>query len=333
MGILFMSRVINLKKNQELFQEGDLPDAMYVIQKGRLAITKKKGNAYITLAELKTGDLLGEMTFFDKSPRSAGAKAVIDNTEVIELPFVALDKQWDVLPGWVKSIVKAINGHLRQANIKIRQLERTQQEEKEVFSSHTITCLMSILGFVGQRYGEETPDGLLIPFGTLRNYTIQIFQQATHKMTTLCEVLSEFGYTSIENLGEGKTKLVIKNIDFIFKFVEFYNNQLFSEQAKKNNINELQLKTLKVAKHYGEKAEKNHKGFVKINVTEISRVSMKEMGSKISVDDVKSLSESGMLGDHSADGDNDYIEFEIEYISNIVPFWELVFRLKSFQSD
>ena len=140
-----MSKTITLKKGQELFQEGVTPDAMYVINKGRLAITKQKGNAFITLAELKTGDLLGEMTFFDKSPRSAGARAAMDGTEVIELPFSALDKQWDSLPGWVKSIVKAINGHLRTANIRIRQLEKTQKEEKEVFPPHTITSLMAIL--------------------------------------------------------------------------------------------------------------------------------------------------------------------------------------------
>ncbi len=326
-------KVINLKKGQELFQEGDTPTAMYIIQKGRLAIVKKKGNTNITLAELKPGDLLGEMTFFDKAPRGAGAMATMDNTEVIELPFAALDQQWAALPGWVKSIVKAVNGHLRQANIKIRQLERTKEEEKEVFPSHTITALMSILGFVTQRYGEKTEEGLQVPFNRLRNYTIQVFQQATHKMNTLCEVLSEFDYATIEQLGEGKVKLVVKDVDFIFRFVEFYNNQLFSEQAKKNNINQNQLKTLQVAKFYGEKAEKNPKGFVKLNITAISSHSMREMGSKISVDEVKQLSETGMLGDHSADGENDYIEFDVSYISEIVPYWELVHRLKSFQND
>lgn len=328
-------KVVNLKKGQDLFAEGDVPDAMYIINKGRLAITKKKGNAFITLAELKPGDLLGEMAFFDKSPRSAGARAAMDNTEVIELPFAALDKQWADLPGWVKSIVKAVNGHLRQANIKIRQLERTKEEEKVVFSSYTITCLMSILGFVSARYGEksDTDNVLKVPGSTLRNYTIQIFQQPTHKMNTLCEVLEEFGYLKVEALSEGRTQIHVNNIDFIFKFVEFYNNQLFSEQAKKFNITEPQLNTLRVAKHYGEKAEKNAKGFVKINITEIGNVSQREMGHKISVDDVKALSETGLLGDHSADGANDFVEFEVDYVSEIVPFWNLVYKLRSFTSE
>jgi CRP-like cAMP-binding protein len=327
------NKIITLKKGQDLFVEGDTPDAMYVIKKGRLAITKKKGNTNITLAELKTGDLLGEMAFFDKSPRSAGAQASMDGTEVIELPFSALEQQWQGLPGWVKSLVKAVNGNLRRANIRIRQLEKTQEEEREVFPPHTINMLMSILGFVAARYGEDTEQGLQVPAGKLRNYTIQVFQQATHKMDKLIETLSDLGYMEREEMGEGKVRIVCHDVDFIFRFVEFYNNQLFSEQAKKNNISELQLQTLKVAKHYGEKEEPNAKGFVKLNVTELLNTSYKEMGSKIDVDIVKSLSQTGLLGDHSADGTHDFIEFDVSYISEIVPYWDLVYALKKFQND
>ncbi len=327
------NKIITLKKGQELFFEGDTPDAMFVIKKGRLAITKKKGSTNITLAELKTGDLLGEMAFFDKSPRSAGAQASMDGTEVIELPFAALEQQWQGLPGWVKSIVKAINGHLRRANIRIRQLERTKEEEREVFPSHTITMLMSILGFVSYRYGEDTEHGFQVPSGLLRTYTIQVFQQATHKMGKLIETLSDLGHMQSEDIGEGKTRIICHDVDFIFRFVEFYNNQLFSEQAKKNNINEFQLQTLKVAKYYGEKEEPNAKGFVKLNVTQLINSSYKEMGSKIDIETVKSLSETGLLGDHSSDGANDFIEFDVGYVSEIVPYWELIYCLKKFQTD
>lgn len=326
-------KVINLKKGEDLFEEGDTPDAMYIINKGRLAIVKRKGKAHITLAELKPGDLLGEMAFFDKAPRSAGAKAAIDNTEVIELPFSALEQQWAALPGWVKSIVKAVNGHLRRANIRIRQLERTKEEETEVFSSHTITALMSILGFVATRYGEDTEDGINVHAGKLRNYTIQVFQQPTSKMGLLCEVLEQKGFMKVENLGEGKMRYVVKDLDFIFAFVEFYNNILFNESAKKNIITEYQLKTLKVARFYGIKEEKDTKGFVKVNLTRAAKNSMDDMGLKISVDDVKDLGETGLLGDLSSDGETDFIEFDIDYVDEVVPYWDLVYKLKSYQKD
>ncbi|NQZ18599.1 MAG: hypothetical protein HRT44_05000, partial [Bdellovibrionales bacterium] len=249
------------------------------------------------------------------------------------LPFSALDQQYQSLPGWVKSIMKAVNGHLRRANIKIRQLEKTKEEEVAVFSDESITSLMSILGFVSYRYGEETEHGLQVPGGILRNFTIQVFRQATHKMQTLTEVLADYGYMTIENLGEGKIRMVVNDLDFIFRFVEFYNKQLFNDQAKKYNVSEHQLKSLKVIKHYGEKEEPNAQGFTNIDLTAISKKSMKDIGIRMSIDDVRTLSETGMLGDYSSDGDAEYLDLDIDYISEIVPYWELVYTLKAFQTD
>ena len=36
---------------------------------------------------------------------------------------------------------------------------------------------------------------------------------------------------------------------------------------------------------------------------------------------------------YSSDGDNDYLDLDIDYISEIVPFWDLIYTLKAFQSD
>ena len=65
-----------LEKGEILFREGDPSDCMFVIKKGRIAITKTKGSGEIVLAELHAGQMLGEMAFFDNKPRSAGARAV-----------------------------------------------------------------------------------------------------------------------------------------------------------------------------------------------------------------------------------------------------------------
>ncbi len=326
-------KIINLKKGQELFREGATPEAMYVIKKGRLAITKEKGKTKIMLAELKPGDLLGEMAFFEKSPRSAGAQAAMDDTEVIELPFKALDQQWEALPGWVKSIVKAVNGHLVKANVRIRQLERTREEETEMFPSHTINSLMAVLGLVTNRYGKAVEDGIEVPSGWLRNYTIQVFQLPTYKMTKMCEVLQEFGLMTVEDLGEDQTRYVVKDQDFLFQFVEFYNNMLFSEKAKKRAVNDYQSKTLKILVHYAQFTEPDAKGFVKVNLSEATEKCEKDLGLKMNIDDVKDLCNMGLLSDHLSEGGTDFAVFNYEDVEQTSLFWLFVHRLKSFQLD
>jgi CRP-like cAMP-binding protein len=325
-------KVLSLKRGQELFREGALPDAMYVIKKGRVSITKAKGNTKIVLAELKPGDLLGEMAFFEKSPRSAGAQAATDDTEVIELPFKALDQQWESLPAWVKSIVKAVNGHLRNANVRIRQLERTKQDEDEMFPSHTINMLMSILGMVAQRYGEQSADGLEVPWVWLRTYTIQVFQQGTFKMSKLCEVLADYSLTLYQELPEDRTRVVVKDLDFLFHFVEFYNNQIFSEKAKKTAVNDYQLKTLKVIVHYATGMTADAKGFVKLNLSDAEKNSEKDFGIKINGSDIKDLVDTGLLSDYFNQDGQDFVVFNAADISRITKFWDIIYRLRSMQN-
>lgn len=326
-------KIKNLKKGEELFKEGAQPDAMYVIKKGRLAITKIKGKTKITLAELKPGDLLGEMAFFDKSPRSAGAMASMDDTEVIELPFVALDQQWESLPGWVKSIVKAINGHLRKANVRIRQLERTQAEETEMFPSHTINALMAVLGLVSQRYGQETSEGIEVPEGWLRDYTIQVFQLPTYKMHKMCSVMAEQDLMILEELSEDQVRYVLKDKSFPFHFVEFYKKQLFLDKAKKSAVNEFQSKTLQVLSHYSTDLQPDHNGFVKLNVTEAATRSEADLGIKVDISDVKDLCEMGLVSEHMSEDGKDIAVFNLEDMQSTSKFWRLIHSLKALQTD
>ena len=48
---------------------------MYVIQSGRVRITKQTLDGDITVATLERGEIIGEMSLFDKLPRSATAIA------------------------------------------------------------------------------------------------------------------------------------------------------------------------------------------------------------------------------------------------------------------
>ena len=150
--------VKKLGKGEILFREGDASDAMYVIKAGLIAITKTKGSGEIVLAEKTNGEMLGEMGFFDNKPRSAGAKAVQDS-EVIALPFAALHAQFKTFPEWLKAMVKTINGHLRDANTRIKNLEAATTGEEEMFPPHMITRLCAIISLIGFKAGEKADNG------------------------------------------------------------------------------------------------------------------------------------------------------------------------------
>ncbi len=313
-----------VKKGEYLFREGEPSLAMYVIKSGKLGILKSKGNSEITLAELGPGDMLGEMAFFDQKPRSASARALAD-TAVIELPFKALNAQFKNFPEWSKAIMRTVNNHLRNANQKIKSLEKSDEESNAVFPPHTVTRLCAILATVAKIYGEKTPDGsTLVPPGTLRKYTIQIFQQPTNKMQTLMEVLQGLGHLKTEDLGEGKQRITVFNPDFLVRFVDFYNDFLFKSEDKRTSIEEKEMKTVKALLFYGRKGKANEKGEIKLNLTQMQNDSMRDLGSLFNVDDVNSLSEKKLVGEKfSLDGAL-AMSFNLTELETQFPYWELI---------
>lgn len=117
-----------LNDGQEIFEEGSIGNALYIIGEGKVEIRKKinaKKKAFKTLALLEQGDYFGEMSLLDDKPRSASAyaqgKAVIyvlkrdDFTRLLQSsPRVAVDQ--------LLGILKVMGDRLRQTTIELTTL-------------------------------------------------------------------------------------------------------------------------------------------------------------------------------------------------------------------
>lgn len=321
-----------LEKDHYLFREGDPPDAMYVIKSGKLAVVKTKSNSEIVLAEIGPGAMVGEMAFFDNKPRSASVKA-LKESEVIALPYKALHAQFANFPEWCKAIMRTVNDHLRNANQRLKQLEKTDSEADELFPPHTITKLISILNLVGHKYGKSTEEGLQVPFNILRNYTIQIFQEATHKMQKLMVALMDLKFMLVEDAGEGRQKVVLYKPDLLFNFVEWYNEWLFKKEADRITIREEELSIINGLLHFAKKVPVNDKGVAKINLQEVQNESMKEIGFLIKMDDVNSLIEKKVLSEKVMEEKGLFTEVIVAELEKVAPFWGIVYSLKKVKRD
>lgn len=72
--------IVAFTDGTEVFRENTTGDAMYVIESGKIKLTRtnvREGDNIITaLAVLEKGDVVGEMALFDYGPRSATATCV-----------------------------------------------------------------------------------------------------------------------------------------------------------------------------------------------------------------------------------------------------------------
>lgn len=112
-----MAEYRNLKKDEILFQQGDIPDNMYIVRSGHFSIFIKENNVTVEISRVSAGQLIGEMGLFDKKNRSAGVKA-LDEASVVILPYAQLEKQLDTLPEWVKITMRTLSEKLRETNKK-----------------------------------------------------------------------------------------------------------------------------------------------------------------------------------------------------------------------
>lgn len=323
-----MAEAKKVSKDNYLFREGDQPDAMYIVKSGTLAVTKTKGNSEVVLAEIQAGAMVGEMALFDKKPRSANVKATKD-TEVIALPYDSLNKQLDQLPVWVRAIMKNLNENLREANKKIKLLESSNPNE-ERFPPHIVNKYISILNLVSNKYGKAEGDSSVsISSVLLRNYTIQIFQEATNKMLTIVTVLAELGYLEQEDRGDGSQKITNLKPQELFSFVDWYNDWLFKQEKDRlPEMNDAEVRILNGILHFAKKSEPDRKGLYKVNLNDVQNESMKETGSLIKVDDVNPLVEKKYLTEKIMDEQGVYILVELPYVEPLARNWSLVNSLK-----
>jgi hypothetical protein len=108
-----------------IFTEGELGDALFVIIRGRVRITR--GGEL--LAELGSGEAFGEMAVLDEAPRSATAESMVE-TELLRIGseefYEILHEQVEIAEG----VIRMLTHRLREADAKLQrvQAQRTADE-------------------------------------------------------------------------------------------------------------------------------------------------------------------------------------------------------------
>ena len=98
---------------EKIFEEGDSSGSLFLVKKGRLRVFKVKDGAEITIAEIGANELVGEMAFVDKKPRSASVIAE-EESELIELPIADVNTYLSTQPIWLRTIFSTLLARLRQ---------------------------------------------------------------------------------------------------------------------------------------------------------------------------------------------------------------------------
>ncbi len=114
-----------------IFHQGDEGARLYLIADGAVEITFGDASAKVSLARLFTGQYFGELSVFDRAPRSATATA-IKRTRLMTLDGEAVVEFVNRNPAASLRIIAEMSERLRQTNeLMSRQVSRNVLEEEQ----------------------------------------------------------------------------------------------------------------------------------------------------------------------------------------------------------
>lgn len=104
----------HLIRGDVLFNEGDPPESLYLVLRGRMAIAISNpiDRRESVVALMEPDDLFGEMSMLDNGPRSAMARA-LEPTTLLEIPFAPILTMFDDYPKLLWNVTRLLAGRIR----------------------------------------------------------------------------------------------------------------------------------------------------------------------------------------------------------------------------
>lgn len=143
-------------KGEYVFHEGDTDHQMYLIESGRVKLTRTSRDERVQLLSIHgRGEVLGEIPVFDPrgGPRTASAVVMMNKTLVAGLTHEALFAWLNEHPRAAISMLQVLANRMRKNNERISDLVFTDVPGR----------LAKTLLDLAVRFGSPTEEGLLVP--------------------------------------------------------------------------------------------------------------------------------------------------------------------------
>jgi CRP/FNR family transcriptional regulator len=182
------------ERGQVVFREGDDGDTCYVVRSGAVGISRRHPDGRsITLAELRGGEVFGELALFDGEVRSATVEALAD-TNALALLSGDVQRLLREHPGIALKMLAALANRLRSAN------ERLAQQSFQTVPGRVASAL---LGQARARQAEGAADQDVLIEAT----QAEIAQLAGTSRESASRFLAELERQSVVTLRRGKVTI------------------------------------------------------------------------------------------------------------------------------
>lgn len=102
-----------VKPGEWVFREGQKAEHLYVVQSGKVEITRKVADDQAVIAVIGPGEVFGEMALLEIRPRRSSARAT-EPTALLVIPREAVMQSVDAADAIVKKVIQVLLNKLGQ---------------------------------------------------------------------------------------------------------------------------------------------------------------------------------------------------------------------------
>ncbi|MBN2288893.1 MAG: cyclic nucleotide-binding domain-containing protein [Candidatus Glassbacteria bacterium] len=212
------------KSGEVIVHEKTVGNSAYVIESGRVEVSRKFGDQRIVFSTLEKGSIFGEMCLIDQLPRSATVTAVEDTVVTIlgQIQFQNVLRQ---LSPPVLSIIKVMTERLRLTGSLVSPLKLT----------NFYYSLCSLIYLLAKAKGKESEKGLSLDFKEVLSDCSTILALEKGQVE---KVFNRMVFTRLVQLDKGDGRdneienLVISDLEHFGKFLDFLKLEATGESGR-----------------------------------------------------------------------------------------------------
>jgi hypothetical protein len=207
-----------LKPGELLFRVGEQSNGMYVLRKGQVLVYLDKGGTEIPLTTVGAGGMLGEMSLFDKKPRSASARA-IDDVELTQISNEDFTKILQQIPKWFVTLMATLSARLRDTNERLQNLEGKYKGNFNPMEE--LTKILHILHLLWYKSGVKELKNWILEREAAENEVAAVLNMERTKVTSVVEACIMGGLIQAGKNSYKKDILTILNRGDLERFIMF----------------------------------------------------------------------------------------------------------------
>lgn len=341
-----MSNVKKLKKGEILIKEGDIPESLYLVKSGRFSIYIERNNSKIEIAQVNTGQLIGERILFQAQKLPFTVMAQTEAT-CLEVPAKLGKDLYEKADAFTKVLMKGMSDSLldTRKNLQSMKMETSSLPCPQKFVARAFGAVVMITHQGGMK--DKTSDKWVVPWSALKLYAVRFFLEAPQRMQGVCEILMKLGYVNMvykiieddtfdtgEEPEEELAEIELLNIQFIQDFAEWFQFNFYKPGRNETLfVDKMVMRIAEIIADLGEGCFVDHKKATHVDYNSVVQTVKAKMGLDFKPSHMDLLEKKGLFGVRKTKDDAVFLVFDREEFSVTAKYWKVLYELDKWNDN